>query len=151
MRRSAVFACAIAAVGLLSTGCSPSTEAQDKTEDANAAVCLSMEGLNATIDGLATGVTGTGDVTVGAAQESINQIMAAYDTVESNVQALGEDVSDEVLTAQQQFEESQMQVEAGLSGLDGDSSLADVPEEEAQAITTLQSSYDDLNSALGCS
>jgi len=110
-----------------------------------------MEGLNATIDGLATGVTGTGDVTVGAAQESINQIMAAYDTVESNVQALGEDVSDEVLTAQQQFEESQMQVEAGLSGLDGDSSLADVPEEEAQAITTLQSSYDDLNSALGCS
>ena len=42
-------------------------------------------------------------------------------------------------------------MEAGLSGLDGDSSLADVPEEEAQAITTLQSSYDDLNSALGCS
>ena len=108
MRRSAVFACAIVAVGLLSTGCSPSTEAQDKTENANAAVCLSMEGLNATIDGLATGVTGTGDVTVGAAQESINQIMAAYDTVQSNVQALGEDVSDEVLTAQQQFEESQM-------------------------------------------
>lgn len=150
MRRFAVVASAAVAVGLLTAGCSAETEAENKTEDANAAVCLSLEELNATIDGLATGVTGTGDVTVGAAQESINQISTAYDQVQASLEKLGTDVEDQALTAQQQFEEAQMQVEAGLSGLDGDSKLSDVPAEEAQAITTMQESYDELNSSLGC-
>ena len=144
MRRVAVAASAVIAVGLITAGCSPSTEAENKTEDANAAVCLSLEGLNATIDGLASGVTGTGDVTVGKAQESINQIDQAY------LQKLGTDVQDQVLTAQQQFEEAQMQVQEGLSGLDGDSNLSDMPAEEAQNIQNLQKSYDELNSSLGC-
>lgn len=151
MRRTAVFASAILAAGLFTSACSPSTEAENKTEDANAAVCLNMEELNATIDGLATGVTGTGDVTVGKAQESINQIGEAYQGVEASIERLNKDVEDQVLTAQQQFSEAQMQVEAGLSGLDGDSKLSDVPEEEAQAITNLQESYDELNASLGCS
>lgn len=150
VRRVAVAASAVIAVGLITAGCSPSTEAENKTEDANAAVCLSLEGLNATIDGLASGVTGTGDVTVGKAQESINQIDQAYQTVEANLQKLGTDVQDQVLTAQQQFEEAQMQVQEGLSGLDGDSNLSDMPAEEAQNIQNLQKSYDELNSSLGC-
>ncbi len=150
MRRTAAFASVIVAAGLFTAACSPSDEAEQKTENANAAVCLSMEELNATIDGLATGVTGTGDVTVGKAQESINQISEAYQGVEANLQKLGTDVENQVLTAQQQFSEAQMQVQEGLSGLDGDSKLSDVPEEEAQAITNLQNSYDELNSTLGC-
>ena len=44
-----------------------------------------------------------------------------------------------------------MQVDEGLSGLDGDQSLSDVPQEQQQAIEQLESSYQELNSTLGCS
>ena len=74
MRRFAVLATAAVAVGLLATGCSSTDEAQQTTENANAAVCLSLEGLAATVEGLSTGVTGTGDVTVSQGQEAINQV-----------------------------------------------------------------------------
>lgn len=151
MRRSAVITTAAVLIGLATAGCSPSDEAEQKTESANAAVCLSLEGLDATIQGLTTGVTGTGDVTVGAAQESVNQIATAYDTVDAEIQKLGQDVSQEVLTAQEQFRQAQMQVDEGLSGLDGDQSLSDVPQEQQQAIEQLESSYQELNSTLGCS
>ncbi|MEZ5184732.1 MAG: hypothetical protein R2720_03215 [Candidatus Nanopelagicales bacterium] len=149
MRRAAVFATVIA-VGLLSAGCSSSEEAQQNTENANAAVCLSLEGLDATIAGLESGVTGTGDVTVSKAQESINQIDEAYATVETQIQKLDQDVDQEVLTAQEEFSQAQMQIKEGLSGLDGDQSLSEVPESEASAINALQRSYQDLNSSLGC-
>jgi hypothetical protein len=151
VRRSAVFASALVLVGMLATGCSSTDEAEQNTENANAAVCLSLEGLDATIQGLSSGVTGTGDVTVGQAQESVNQISAAYDTVEAEIQKLGEDVSDEVATAQEQFAAAQMQIQDGLAGLDGDQSLSEVPEQEQQAIEQLSTSYQDLNSSLGCS
>jgi hypothetical protein len=141
----------VLAAGLLTAGCSAETEAENKTEDANAAVCLSLRELSATIEGLSTGVTGTGDVTVGAAQESINQIEEAYQGVEANLEKLGTDVEDQVLTAQQQFEQAQMQVQEGLTGLDGDANLSEVPQEEASAIATLESSYQQLNDSLGCS
>ena len=49
------FATAAVAVGLLATGCSSTDEAQQTTENANAAVCLSLEGLAATVEGLSTG------------------------------------------------------------------------------------------------
>lgn len=150
MRRIASIASVVIAAGLLTAGCSSTEEAENKTENANAAVCLSMEGLEATIAGLTTGVTGTGDVTVGKAQESINQISGAWQSVESNMAKLESDVSDEVITAQQQFRQAQMQVQEGLTGLDGNSSLSDVPQEEQQAISNLQSSYEELNSSLGC-
>ena len=52
MRRFAVLATAAVAVGLLATGCSSTDEAQQTTENANAAVCLSLEGLAATVEGL---------------------------------------------------------------------------------------------------
>jgi hypothetical protein len=136
---------------MLTAGCSSETEAEQNTENANAAVCLSLEGLDATIQGLSDGVTGTGDITVGSAQESVNQIQTAYDTVESEIEKLGQDVDEQVLTAQEQFSQAQMQIQEGLSGLDGDSSLTDVPQEEATAINNLQSSYQELNSSLGCS
>lgn len=150
MRRTAGFASVIVAAGLLTAGCSSTEEAQDKTENANAAVCLSLEGLAATVEGLATGVTGTGDVTVGKAQEAINQISGAYQSLESNMAKLQNDVSEEVITAQQQFQQAQMQIEEGLTGLDGDASLSDVPAEQKQAITQLQTSYEELNASLGC-
>ncbi|MFN8184835.1 MAG: hypothetical protein U0R23_10470 [Candidatus Nanopelagicales bacterium] len=151
MRRSAVFASSVLLVGMFTAGCSSTDEAQQTTENANAAVCLSLEGLDATIQGLSTGVTGTGDVTVSQAQESVNQIAAAYDTVDAEIQKLGEDVSNEILTAEEQFQQAQMQIKDGLSGLDGNQSLSDVPDEEKQAIQQLSTSYDDLNSSLGCS
>lgn len=151
MRRSVVFASAVVLAGMFTAGCSSTDEAQQTTENANAAVCLSLEGLDATIQGLSTGVTGTGDVTVGQAQESINQIQAAYDTVDAEIQKLGEDVSNEVLTAEEQFSAAQTQIQDGLSGLDGGQSLSDVPAEEKQAIEQLSTSYEDLNSSLGCS
>ena len=151
MRRSALFASALVAAGLLTTGCSAEEQAQNTTEDANAAVCLSMKDLQATVDGLATGVTGTGDVTVSTAQESVNQIDQAYQDLEAQIQKLGTDVDDQVLTAQEQFREAQMQVQEGLTGLDGDSKLSDVPQEEASAIATLKSSYQQLDDSLGCS
>ena len=47
--------------------------------------------------------------------------------------------------------QAQMQVDEGLSGLDGDQSLSDVPQEQQQAIEQLESSYQELNSTLGCS
>lgn len=150
MRRSGVFVAAVAVAGMLTSGCSSTDEAEQKTENANAAVCLSLTGLDATIQGLSDGVTGTGDVTVGKAQESVNQIQSAYDTVQSEIERLGQDVDEQVLTAQENFSQAQMQVEEGLSGLDGNSSLADVPQEQAAAITQLESSYQDLNSSLGC-
>ena len=151
MRRSVLFAAAVLGVGLLTAGCSSETEAEQKTENANAAVCLSLQGLEATIQGLGDGVTGTGDVTVSKAQESVNQIQSAYDTVESEIEKLGQDVDEQVLTAQEQFRQAQMQIQDGLSGLDGDSSLSAVPQEAATAINNLQSSYQELNSSLGCS
>ncbi len=151
MRRSVLLAAAVLGVGLLTAGCSSETEAEQNTENANAAVCLSLEGLGATIQGLGDGVTGTGDVTVGQAQESINQIQSAYDTVESEIQNLGEAVDEQVLTAQEEFSQAQMQIKEDLSGLDGDSSLQDVAQQEAAAIQDLQSSYQELNSSLGCS
>ncbi len=151
MRRSVVFASAVVLAGMFTAGCSSTDEAQQKTENANAAVCLSLEGLDATIQGLSTGVTGTGDVTVGQAQESVNQIQAAYDTVDAEIQKLGEDVSQEVLTAEEQFSAAQMQIKDGLAGLDGDQALSDVPAQEQQAIEQLSTSYQDLNSSLGCS
>lgn len=150
MRRYAVLATAVAAAGMFTAGCTATDEAQQKTENANAAVCLSLEGLAATVEGLQTGVTGTGDVTVSQAQESINQIDGAYQSVLSNVSKLDEAVSDEVATAQSQFEQAQMQIKEGLTGLDGDSSLSDVPAEEKQAISELSASYEEMNSALGC-
>lgn len=150
MRRPVIVATVVCAMGLATAGCSSSQEAEQKTENANAAVCLSLEGLKATIDGLKTGVTGTGDVTVGQAQESINQIATAYDTFDAEIQKLGEDVSQEVLDAEQQFEQAQMQIKEGLSGLDGDQSLSEVPEEQQQAIEQLDSGYQQLNASLGC-
>jgi uncharacterized phage infection (PIP) family protein YhgE len=150
VRRFAVLATAVVAAGLFTTGCTSTEEAQQQTENANAAVCLALEGLAATIEGLSTGVTGTGDVTVSQAQESINQIDGAYQTVVADVQKLGEEVSDEVSTAQAQFEQAQMQIKEGLSGLDGESSLADVPAEAQQAISQLSTSYEQMNSSLGC-
>ena len=105
MRRSPLFASALVVVGLLTAGCSSESEAENKTADANAAVCLSMKDLQATVDGLATGVTGTGDVTVSKAQESINQLDEAYADVQSQIQKLGTDVEDQVLTAQQRADE----------------------------------------------
>ena len=85
--RSVLFAAAVLGVGLLTAGCSSETEAEQKTENANAAVCLSLQGLEATDPGgLGDGVTGTGDVTVSKAQESVNQIQSAYDTVESEIE-----------------------------------------------------------------
>jgi uncharacterized phage infection (PIP) family protein YhgE len=150
VRRFAVLATVVVSAGLFTAGCSSTDEAQQKTENANAAVCLSLEGLAATVEGLSTGVTGTGDVTVSQAQESINQIDEAYQSVVSNISKLQEDVSDEVSTAQSQFEQAQMQVKEGLSGLDGDSSLSAVPEEEKQAISQLSTSYEEMNSSLGC-
>lgn len=150
MRRTALFATAALAVGVLATGCSPSTQAEQKTENANAAVCLAAQGLGATIEGLTTGVTGTGDVTVGQAQESINQISEAYDDLQSQIEKLQTDVSDQVLTQEQQFEQAQMQVKEGLSGLDGDQSLSDVPQEEAKAIDDMNSSYQEMVASLGC-
>ncbi|MCA9312636.1 MAG: hypothetical protein KDA21_15585 [Phycisphaerales bacterium] len=150
MRRYAVLATAVVAAGMFTAGCTATDEAQQKTENANAAVCLSLEGLAATVEGLQTGVTGTGDVTVSQAQESINQIDEAYQSVVSNVSKLDQAVTDEVSTAQSQFEQAQMQIQEGLTGLDGDSSLADVPEEQKQAISQLGTSYEEMNSALGC-
>ncbi|MCB9424338.1 MAG: hypothetical protein H6527_04535 [Actinobacteria bacterium] len=150
VRRYAVLATAAIAAGLLATGCSSTDEAQQTTENANAAVCLSLEGLAATVEGLSTGVTGTGDVTVSQAQEAINQVDGAYQAVLTNVSKLDEAVSDEVSTAQSQFEQAQMQIKEGLTGLDGDSSLSDVPEEEKQAIAQLSASYEEMNSSLGC-
>ncbi len=150
MRRYAVLATAVVAAGMFTAGCSSTDEAQQKTENANAAVCLSLEGLAATVEGLSTGVTGTGDVTVSQAQESINQIDEAYQSVVSNLSNLDEAVTDEVSTAQSQFEQAQMQIQEGLTGLDGDSSLADVPEEQKQAITELNTSYEQMNESLGC-
>ncbi|HQR79784.1 MAG TPA: hypothetical protein PLT68_06175 [Actinomycetota bacterium] len=150
MRRSVIIASVVCALGLGAAGCSPSNQAEQKTENANAAVCLSLKGLEATIAGLKTGVTGTGDVTVGKAQESINQIATAYDTVDAEIQKLGQDVSQEVLTAEEQFQQAQMQIKEGLSGLDGDQSLADLPQEQQQAVEQLQSSYQQLNASLGC-
>ena len=146
MRRFAVLATAAVAVGLLATGCSSTDEAQQTTENANAAVCLSLEGLAATVEGLSTGVTGTG----GQGQEAINQVDGAYQAVLTNISKLDEAVSDEVSTAQSQFEQAQMQIKEGLTGLDGDSSLSDVPEEEKQAIAQLSTSYEEMNSSLGC-
>ena len=151
MRRSAVLATVVVVSGMLTVGCSSTDEAEQKTENANAAVCLSLEGLDATIQGLASGVTGTGDVTVSQAQESVNQIATAYDTVQSEIEKLGQDVDQQVLTAQEQFSQAQAQIEEGLSGLDGDMSLSDVPEDRATAINQLESSYQELNSSLGCS
>jgi hypothetical protein len=151
VRRLPLLAAIAVAAGLLTAGCSSGTEAENTTEDANAAVCLSLKGLGATIEGLSTGVTGTGDVTVSQAQEAVNQIDGAYDSVQRNLAALGTDVEDQVLTAQQQYEEAQMQVKEGLSGLDGDQSLSEVPQEQASAISTLESSYQQLNDSLGCS
>ncbi len=150
MRRSAMFATAVIAAGLLTTGCSSTEEAEQKTESANASVCLALEGLAATIEGLGTGVTGTGDVTVSKAQESINQIETAYDTVQANIQKADADAAEEALVAQQQFSESLMQVEEGLTGLDGDQSLSAVPAEVQQAVTGLQTNYEELNDSLGC-
>lgn len=151
MRRIAVFASAAVAVGLLTAGCSSSTEAEQKTENANASACLALENLDATVAGLATGVTGTGDVTVSKGQEAINQISEAYQEYARELGKLSQDVQDQVLTDQQQFQEAQMQIEEGLSGLDGDLSLSDVPQEQAQAITQLQSSSQQMNETLGCS
>src|SRR5690606_1077664 len=131
-RRYAVLATAVVAAGMFTAGSTSTDEAQQKTENANAAVCLSLEGLAATVEGLSTGVTGTGDVTVSKAQESINQIDGAYQSLVSNLSKLDEAVSEEVSTAQSQFEQAQMQIKEGLTGLDGDSSLSDVPEEEKQ-------------------
>lgn len=150
MRRSIMIATVVCATGLAVAGCSSTDEAEQKTENANAAVCLSLEGLGATIEGLKTGVTGTGDVTVGQAQESIDQIAAAYDTVDAEIQKLGEDVSQEVLTAEEQFQQAQMQIKEGLSGLDGSQDLSEVPQEQQQAIEQLDSSYQQLNASLGC-
>lgn len=151
MRRSALFATVVIAAGLLTAGCSPSTEAEQKTENANAAVCLGLKGLGATIEGLQTGVTGTGDVTVDQATEAINQIDAAYDDVQAQLSKLDTAVTDQVLTAQEQFNEAQMQIQDGLSGLDGDQKLSDVPAEELKAIDDLDSSYQEMNESLGCS
>jgi hypothetical protein len=150
VRRSALIVTSVCVLGLLTAGCSSTDEAEQKTENANAAVCLSLEGLDATIQGLQTGVTGTGDVTVGQAQESVDQIAAAYDTVDAEIQKLGEDVSQEVLTAEEQFQQAQMQIKEGLSGLDGSQNLSDVPQEQQQAIEQLDASYQELNSSLGC-
>jgi hypothetical protein len=43
-----------------------------------------------------------------------------------------------------------MQIKEGLTGLDGDSSLSAVPEETKQAISQLSTSYEQMNSSLGC-
>lgn len=151
MRRSALFATAVFTIALATAGCSPSSKAEQNTENANAAVCLGLKGLGATIEGLSTGVTGSGDVTVGQAQEAVNQISEAYDSVQSSLQKLQSDVNTQVETAQQQFEEAQMQVQEGLSGLDGDQSMADVPKEELDAISKLNSSFQEITSSVGCS
>jgi cobalamin biosynthesis Mg chelatase CobN len=144
-----VFA-SVVVVGIVTAGCSPTDEAQQETENANAAVCLSLEGLAATIQGLQDGVTGTGDVTVGQAQESVNQIQSAYDTVQAELANLGDAVDNQVATAQQEFEQAQMQIKEDLSGMDGDASLSEVAEQEKEAVQNLQSSYQELNSTLGC-
>lgn len=152
MRRSTVVtASALIAAGLLTAGCSSEEKAQENTENANAAVCLSLEGLAATIDGLSTGVTDTGDVTVGQAQESINQIGEAYDTVQSEITNLGDAVNEQTATAQQEFEQAQTGIKEGLSGMDGQASLSEAAAQEKQAVQDLQSSYQDMRSSLGCS
>lgn len=150
MRRSALFASAVVAAGLLTASCSPGSEAEQKTENANAAVCVALKGLGATIEGLQTGVTGTGDVTVGQAQEAVNQIQEAYDDVEAQVNKLNKDVTEQVATAQQQFAQAQAQIQDNLSGLDQDQKLSAVPAEELKAIDDLDSSYQEINSSLGC-
>lgn len=150
MRRSALFITVALSAGLLTAGCSPTTQAEQKTENANAALCLAVQGLGATIEGVSTGVTGTGDVTVGQAQEAVNQIGEAYADVQAQIEKLQSDVSDQVLAQEEAFQQAQMQVQEGLSGLDGDQNLSDVPKEEQSAIENMNTSYEEMVASLGC-
>jgi hypothetical protein len=141
----------IALTGLLLAGCSSTDEAETRTEDANAAVCLSLAGLKASIQELVDGVDGSTPMTVSQAQETLGQVKAAYGTVATEVERLGQDVDETVLTASQQFTAAEMQMQKGLSNLDGEASLTQVAQEQRSAVEQLESSYQQLTTSLECS
>ena len=146
MRKFAIGVVAFAAA-LTFTACSSSEEEQ--TADANAQVCESLAGFNATVDSAISGAesaaSGEGQVTIGQAQDTANAIAEGWMSLKEALGERNEAVAQQVTTAVDKYQDTLKSISD-----DEDLSLADAASQVATAQDTLESDLDAINSQLGC-
>jgi ABC-type uncharacterized transport system auxiliary subunit len=143
---SLVFAAAACAVSL--AACSSSEEkAQEATQENNAALCKSLEGLQSQIDEVGAGAAETkaeGDqVTVEQARDSLEKLGDSFNKVTEDSQALSASVKEQFNLAQQQYLDE-------LSSIPDDTPLTEASGQVQSAQENLNTQYEAILSEVGC-
>lgn len=141
-----IVAAAACAVSL--TACSSSEEkAQEATQENNAALCKSLEGLQSQLDEVGAGAAeakASGDqVTVEQARESLEKLGDSFNKVAEDRQALSQSVQDQFNLAQQQYLDE-------LAAIPDDTPLSEAPAQVQTAQDNLQTQYQAILSEVGC-
>lgn len=147
MKKYAV-ALSAAALGLSLTACSTSAEeAQENTQNANAAACAALDGFRGqvqTLVGNAASAASSGEqVTIGQAQEAVKQLQDQWDEA-------ADAFKDVQSSTREQFEMALDKYNESIENIDADDSLASAKGQVASAQRQLQADYDSILSELGC-
>lgn len=137
-----------AALALSLGACSTSPEeAQENTQNANAAACAALDGFRGqiqTLVGNAASAASSGEqVTVGQAQEAIEQLQDQWDEA-------GDALKDVQSSAREQFEMALDKYNESIQNIDKADSLASARGQVASAQRQLQADYDSVLGELGC-
>ncbi len=141
-----IVAAAACAVSL--TACSSSEEkAQEATQENNAALCASLEGLQNQLDevsgGAADAAASGEQVTVEQARESLETLGEAFRKVAQDRKELSSSVQEQFNLAQQQYLDE-------LSAIDDDTPLSEAGAQVQTAQENLNTQYEQILAEVGC-
>lgn len=138
---AAAFAVSLSACG------SDEEKAQEATQENNAALCTSLEGLQSQIDevggGAAEAQAEGEQVTVEQARESLEKIGESFNKVTENSQALSSSVKEQFNLAQQQYLDE-------LSSIPDDTPLTEAAGQVQTAQDNLNTQYEAILAEVGC-
>ena len=147
MRKITIVIAAAACVVSL-TACSSSEEkAQEATEQNNAELCASLEGLRSQLDAAGAGAAenqATGEeATLDEARESLQQLGESFQAITENSDALSASVQEQFDLAQQQYQDE-------LAAIDDDTPLPQALSQAKTARENLNNQYEQILAEVGC-
>lgn len=147
MRKITLVIAAAACVVSL-TACSSSEEkAQEATEQNNAELCASLEGLRSQLDAAGAGAAenqATGEeATLDEARESLQQLGESFQAITENSDALSASVQEQFDLAQQQYQDE-------LAAIDDDTPLPQALSQAKTARENLNNQYEQILAEVGC-
>ena len=148
MMRKFTMVIAAAACAVSLAACSSSEEkAQEATQENNAELCASLEGLRSQLDaagaGAAENQANGEEATLDQARESLTQLGEAFNAISENSDALSASVQEQFDLAQQQYQDE-------LAAIDDDTPLPEALSQAKTARENLNSQYEQILAEVGC-